>query len=320
MAAAGQRVRVGWPHLQHLVEHSQRGGRLANASKSNACSFQKTVAKAGSLAQLHPDLQADLDLGNRSAGPDEQQQQERHQRQMAVDHDLRRDPARHLRPTVRRPTAAPGRTISCRAWRLPASPAPIGRASASSAISAISLTVVATASMVDGRQWDEWGHCFRLSSEPLPIAYREVSRHPGVFPRASKKNALRISRSASFQTVSAASVGQLLPGVDHAVRIERNRLDALVRQPLREVRMVAGALAADADVLALACAGRDGAAAAGLDGRVALVEIGGQQLQARSRGPGPASAGSGRWSRSRSRRRTRGTRRPGSRCSAPRTS
>jgi hypothetical protein len=42
------------------------------------------------------------------------------------------------------------------------------------------------------------------------------------------------------------------PGLDHRIRVQRDALDALVEQPLREVRVVRRALAADADVLALA--------------------------------------------------------------------
>ena len=53
-----------------------------------------------------------------------------------------------------------------------------------------------------------------------------------------------------------ASAGQLLPGGHHAVRVQRNGRDALLRQPLCKVRVVAGALAADADVLALGQAER----------------------------------------------------------------
>ena len=50
------------------------------------------------------------------------------------------------------------------------------------------------------------------------------------------------------------------------------RLDALIQQPLGEVGVVAGALAADADVLAPGLAGLDRHAEHELDGRVALVE------------------------------------------------
>ena len=59
-------------------------------------------------------------------------------------------------------------------------------------------------------------------------------------------------------------------------------------QPVGEVGVVARPLAADADVLAGGAAGGDGARDQRLDRRVALVEVVGQQLQARSRGPGPA--------------------------------
>mmetsp|Transcript_53285 Transcript_53285/g.125036 ORF Transcript_53285/g.125036 Transcript_53285/m.125036 type:complete len:660 (-) Transcript_53285:2122-4101(-) len=73
---------------------------------------------------------------------------------------------------------------------------------------------------------------------------------------------------------------QALPGVDDGVRVQRDRHDALLGQPVGEVRMVAGALAADADVLAGGTAGADGARDQGLDGWVALVEVAGQLLQA----------------------------------------
>ena len=44
--------------------------------------------------------------------------------------------------------------------------------------------------------------------------------------------------------------------------------------------MVAGPLAADADILALRLAGGDGARQQGLHGRIPLIEIGGQQREA----------------------------------------
>src|SRR5690606_2412915 len=74
---------------------------------------------------------------------------------------------------------------------------------------------------------------------------------------------------------------QAAPGIDHRVRVERHRQDALVLEPLGEVRMVAGALAADTDVLAGVQAGADGPAQHELDRFVALVEVGRQQLHAR---------------------------------------
>ncbi len=70
---------------------------------------------------------------------------------------------------------------------------------------------------------------------------------------------------------------QALPGVDDGVGVERHGVDALLEQPLGEVGVVAGALAADADVLAARLAGRDGGAEHELHGRVALVEAGGHQ-------------------------------------------
>ena len=52
---------------------------------------------------------------------------------------------------------------------------------------------------------------------------------------------------------------QPLPSLHHRIRIQRDRHDALVGQPVGEIGVVAGALAADADVLADASAGGDGA-------------------------------------------------------------
>src|SRR3546814_10270606 len=49
-----------------------------------------------------------------------------------------------------------------------------------------------------------------------------------------------------------------LPGGDHGIRVQRHALDALLDQPLRQVRMIGRPLAADADVLAGALTGVDG--------------------------------------------------------------
>jgi hypothetical protein len=48
---------------------------------------------------------------------------------------------------------------------------------------------------------------------------------------------------------------QQLPSLHHAVRIQRNRRNALLYQPLGKIRVVAGALAADTYVSVLSPAG-----------------------------------------------------------------
>src|SRR5688500_18289915 len=50
---------------------------------------------------------------------------------------------------------------------------------------------------------------------------------------------------------------QTLPGLDDRVGVQRDRHDAFLGQPVGEVGVVAGALAADADVLAGGAAGGD---------------------------------------------------------------
>ena len=74
---------------------------------------------------------------------------------------------------------------------------------------------------------------------------------------------------------------QRCPGLDHGVGVQRDRADALRHQPLRKVRVVAGALAADADVFALGQPGLDGLGDQRGHRRVALVKVSGQQLHAR---------------------------------------
>ena len=66
------------------------------------------------------------------------------------------------------------------------------------------------------------------------------------------------------------------PGVDHCVGIERDAVDALVQQPLGEVRMITGTLSADPHY-SRGLAGRDCGADQGLDGGVAFVEGRGHQ-------------------------------------------
>src|SRR5581483_12159440 len=67
-------------------------------------------------------------------------------------------------------------------------------------------------------------------------------------------------------------LGEIEPGFDHRVGIERDRLDAFLEEPAREIRVIAGTLAADADVLLLLAAGRDRHVQERLDRVVALVE------------------------------------------------
>src|SRR6056297_727333 len=66
--------------------------------------------------------------------------------------------------------------------------------------------------------------------------------------------------------------GQEQPGLDHRVRVEGHALDALIEQPVGEIRMVRRTLSADAHVFILAAAGLDGHGQQGLHRVVPLVE------------------------------------------------
>src|SRR3569833_2694532 len=70
---------------------------------------------------------------------------------------------------------------------------------------------------------------------------------------------------------------QPTPGRYHRVRVERNRADSLVDQPVGQIGMVTRPLAADADVFALPPTDRDGFGQQFLHRRIALVETAGHQ-------------------------------------------
>src|SRR6185437_5378542 len=74
------------------------------------------------------------------------------------------------------------------------------------------------------------------------------------------------------QPHSTLVLRQSQPGVDDGVRIQRHRFDALVHQPLGEVRVIARTLSADADVLAFCTRRLDRHRQQFLDRRIALVE------------------------------------------------
>ena len=59
-----------------------------------------------------------------------------------------------------------------------------------------------------------------------------------------------------FQPAARGRLREEQPGLDHGIRVERHALDALLEQPARQIRMIGGPLAADADVLAVACGRR----------------------------------------------------------------
>src|SRR5690625_1957828 len=73
---------------------------------------------------------------------------------------------------------------------------------------------------------------------------------------------------------------QTLPGVDDRVRVERQRQNALVTQPLGQVRVVAGPLPADTHILAGLQTCRDRALEHEFHGLVAFVEISDQKIHA----------------------------------------
>src|SRR4051812_46195216 len=60
-----------------------------------------------------------------------------------------------------------------------------------------------------------------------------------------------------WSALSFLSLGEVEPGLDDGVGVEGEALDALFHQPLREVRVIGGALAADPDVLTRFAAGLD---------------------------------------------------------------
>lgn len=72
---------------------------------------------------------------------------------------------------------------------------------------------------------------------------------------------------------------QLAPSLQQGVWVERHGLDADLHQPLCEVEMVGGALAADADIFAFAVAGLDGHLEQGFNCIVAFVESVGDQAR-----------------------------------------
>ena len=89
----------------------------------------------------------------------------------------------------------------------------------------------------------------------------------------------RLLRSIADFLAGARRFGERHPGRDHGIGVERHALDALLHQPAREVGMVGGPLAADADVLAVLAAGADRHGEHRLDGRVALVEALGDEAR-----------------------------------------
>src|SRR5690606_24160972 len=67
-------------------------------------------------------------------------------------------------------------------------------------------------------------------------------------------------------------IGQEEPGIQYRVRVERNAFDALLHQPLGQVRMIRRPLSTYANVLVSFFAGFDGAGQQLLDRRITLVE------------------------------------------------
>src|SRR3954469_12114273 len=78
-------------------------------------------------------------------------------------------------------------------------------------------------------------------------------------------------REASVST-SCGRLREVEPGVDDGVGVQGHRLDPLLDEPLRQVGMVAGALATDAHVLPAFETRLDGHLEYGEHRRIALVE------------------------------------------------
>ena len=74
-------------------------------------------------------------------------------------------------------------------------------------------------------------------------------------------------------TTRAGLTCQLLPSGDHAVRVERDRQNALVGQPLGKIRVVRRALAADTHILTLGQASPNSLLQQLFHGWVALVTL-----------------------------------------------
>ena len=93
-----------------------------------------------------------------------------------------------------------------------------------------------------------------MSSLLLGIAFTPpVEGSPS--PRPSPRR--RGEGEADSRCATSGRPGQLVPGTNHRIRIQPERGDALVLEPLREVGVVGGPLAADADIFASLLAGHD---------------------------------------------------------------
>src|SRR5262249_26124778 len=106
---------------------------------------------------------------------------------------------------------------------------------------------------------------------PRARGYSRVDPRAAPLPRNAVRTAIRRA-AVTPQASSGFIAGEEQPGLHHGVRIQGHALDALIDEPAREIGVIRGALAADADVLALLAAGRDGHAKQRLHGVVALVE------------------------------------------------
>ncbi len=151
---------------------------------------------------------------------------------------------------------------------------------------------------------------------------RRLQSHGALTPRRRRVSA--IGRTAERHAQLGALLRGLLareqqPRRDDRVGIERDALDPLRDQPLREIRMVRRPLPADADVLAAPCGTpRSPSPASPSPPRRARRTS--PRSRRRNRDRRRASAASCRWSRSRSRRSARGTGRPAARSTGSRTS
>ena len=71
--------------------------------------------------------------------------------------------------------------------------------------------------------------------------------------------------------------GEIKPGLDHRVGVERNAFDFLIDQPAGEIGVIGRALPADPDILTGVAAGFDGHGKQGLDRGIAFIEGSGDQ-------------------------------------------
>src|ERR1700720_1918812 len=110
----------------------------------------------------------------------------------------------------------------------------------------------------------------RIAKVPARCIARESPSWRRLGAREPQASISRTDDAA--RPISAIVLCQREPGINDGVRIQRNTLDVLLDEPLRELRIIRGTLAADTGVLAGLSAGGNGHRQHGLHRIVAFVE------------------------------------------------